>query len=34
VLYHAEHIPLVMNLKERQHIIINSLGDVYWRIYS
>jgi transposase len=34
VLYQAEHIPLVMNLKERQHIIINCLGDVYRRIYS
>jgi transposase len=34
VLYQDEHIPLVMNLKERQHIIINCLGDVYRRIYS
>tara|TARA_B110000908_G_C10149058_1_gene400456 strand:- start:31 stop:1095 length:1065 start_codon:yes stop_codon:yes gene_type:complete len=34
VLYQAEQIPLVMNLKERQHIIINCLGDVYRRIYS
>jgi transposase len=34
VLYQTEHIPLVMNLKERQHIIINCLGDVYLRIYS
>jgi transposase len=34
VLYQAEHILLVMNLKERQHIIINCLGDVYRRIYS
>ncbi len=34
VLYQAEHIPLVMNLKERQHIIINCLGDVYRRICS